>query len=288
MKPPPEADAGASEDRRPRKSLGQHFLNSGRIVNRMIEALGAGPTDTVVEVGPGRGALTHDLAAACGRLILVEKDERFAAEHARRFADDPRVEVHEDDATTFDLADVAPPGAGLLVIGNLPYNAGGPILFNLLRRRDRIARLVLMFQREVAQRLCAPPGDRNHGAVSVLVRTKGDIRLLLDVSPGKFVPPPKVWSSVVLVEPAGADPSASAVADDPAFERFAHAVFAQPRKTVINSLSDGLGRPKETLAPALAAAGIDPAARPSAVTVAQVVALFQNSARFALTCKEQT
>ncbi len=268
-------DADAPFDDRPLKSLGQHFLNSGHVVHRMLEALAAGPDDTVVEIGPGRGALTQDLAAACGRLVLVEKDRRFAALHARRFAGDARVQVREGDAAAFDLAGIAPAGAGLKVIGNLPYNAGGPILFNLLRRRDRVSRMVLMFQREVAQRLCAAPGDRNHGAVSVLVHARAGIRLLFDVAPDKFVPPPKVWSSVVLLEPAGADPAAAAVADSPAFERLAHAVFAQPRKTLLNSLANGLGRPKDELAPALSAAGIDGMARPCTVTVAQVVRLFE-------------
>lgn len=262
-------------DRSPRKSLGQHFLNSGRVVHHMIDALAPGPSDTVVEIGPGRGALTHELAAACGRLVLVEKDERFAAEHARRYAGDPRVQVHEDDATTFDLAGVAPAGAGLRVIGNLPYNAGGPILFNLLRRRAHVARMVLMFQREVALRLCAVPGDRHHGAVSILVRSMAGIRLLFDVSPDKFIPPPKVWSSVVLLDPALADPAAASVADDPSFGAFAHAVFAQPRKTVLNSLADGLGRPKGPLGPALVSAGIDPTSRPALVTLDQVVRLYQ-------------
>ena len=275
MTPHSDPPDPSRDDRRPRKSLGQHFLNSGRVVHHMIDSLAPGPTDTVVEIGPGRGALTHELAAACGRLVLIEKDERFAAEHARRFSEDPRVEVHEDDATTFDLRRVAPAGAGLRIIGNLPYNAGGPILFNLLRRRDRIARMVLMFQREVAQRLCAVPGDRQHGAVSILVRSLAGVRLLFDVSPDKFVPPPKVWSSVVLLDPAGADPSAASTVDDPAFGAFAHAVFAQPRKTVLNSLANGLGRPKDALGPALIEAGIDPASRPAVVTVDQVVRLYQ-------------
>ncbi len=275
MKSQPDPDADTSPDRRPRKSLGQHFLNSGRVVNRMIETLGVGPADTVVEIGPGRGALTHDLAAACGRLVLIEKDQRFAAEHARRFQDDQRVQVHEADATVFDVADVSPAGAGIKVIGNLPYNAGCPILFNLLRRRDRICTMVLMFQREVAQRLCARPGDRNHGAVSMLLSSMAGARLLFDVSPGKFIPPPKVWSSVILVQPGLADPVAMEVADDPAFSTFVHALFAQPRKTVLNSLSDGLATTgREILAPALAEAGIDPTIRPSHLNLAQAFALY--------------
>lgn len=262
-------------DWRPRKSLGQHFLDSGKTVHRIVAALELAPDDIVVEVGPGRGAITGDLVGACGRLILLEKDERFAAEHRRRWADDPRIEVHEGDAAAFDLSAAVPAGLRAKVVGNLPYNAGGQILFHLLSHRDRVERMVLMFQREVAERLVAGAGDRDRGASTILVQARSSVRRLFDVSPTKFRPPPKVWSSVVRVDPDGADPAAAGVADEAFFEQVVHGLFAQPRKTVLNSLADGLARPREGLAPALAAAGIDPGVRPCTLTVARVVDLFR-------------
>jgi 16S rRNA (adenine1518-N6/adenine1519-N6)-dimethyltransferase len=269
-------DDASPPDWRPRKALGQHFLDSGKVVHRIVAALEVAPGDTLVEVGPGRGAITGDLVGTCNRLILLEKDERFVAEHRRRWAGDPRVEVHEGDAAAFDLTAALEAGERVKVVGNLPYNAGGPILFHLLRHRDRIERLVLMFQREVAERLTALPGERERGASSVLVQARSSVRRLFDVSPTKFRPPPKVWSTVVRVDPAGADPAGAGVADEPGFERLVHGLFAQPRKTVLNSLADGLQRQdKEALHAALCTAAIDPGARPCTLTVTQVVALLR-------------
>jgi 16S rRNA (adenine1518-N6/adenine1519-N6)-dimethyltransferase len=258
----------------PRKSLGQVFLASGRVIHRIVAALGHGPDDVVVEIGPGRGALTRELVGTCRRLLLVEKDDVLAAMHRDRHADDPSVAVVHGDATALDLADVLAPGERARVVGNLPYNVGGQILFNLLRRRDRIDRMVLMFQREVAQRLAARPGDRNYGAASALVQLRAAVRPLFDVSPERFHPRPKVWSAVIEVVPLPPDPARDAVVDAPGFERLVHALHAQPRKTVANSLADGLRADKGRCEAWLRAAGIDPGARPATVPAAACLALF--------------
>jgi 16S rRNA (adenine1518-N6/adenine1519-N6)-dimethyltransferase len=250
------------------------FLASGRVIHRIVAALGAGPGDTVVEIGPGRGALTGELAGTCGRLVLVEKDDVLAAVHAERHDGDPTINVVHGDATVLDLDDLLAPGERVRVVGNLPYNVGGPILFNLLRRRDRIDRMVLMFQREVAQRLAARPGDRNHGAVSVLVQLRAATRLLFDVSPEHFRPRPKVWSAVVEVVPLDLPPERAAVVESPAFARVVHALHAQPRKTVVNSLADGLRQDKARCEAWLRDAGIAPGARPATVPAEACLTLF--------------
>jgi 16S rRNA (adenine1518-N6/adenine1519-N6)-dimethyltransferase len=273
-RPPPAA---------PKRSLGQVFLNSESVVRRIARALDAGPDDTVIEVGPGRGAMTGVLAASCGRLVLIEKDSDLAVRLAERFAADARVRVIEADATSLDLDEAVPDdGRPLRVAGNLPYNAGGPILFNLLRRCSRVRRMVLMFQREVAVRIAARPGDREHGALAVMVQARAMADRLFDVSPSRFVPQPRVWSAVVRIDPRPLDHPAAAGVDDPAFERLVHALFAQPRKTVVNSLADGLGVAKEDAAGWLAAAGIDATIRPALVTTTQALDLFAAWKRDAL------
>ena len=257
----------------PRRSLGQVFLASGRVIHRIVAALGHSPDDVVVEIGPGRGALTCELVGTCRRLVLVEKDDVLAAIHRDRHADDPTLSVVHGDATVLDLADVLAPGERACVVGNLPYNVGGQILFNLLRRRDRIDRMVLMFQREVAQRLVARPGDRNYGAASALVQLRAAVQPLFDGSPERFHPRPKVWSAVIKVVPLPPAPARDAMVDDPRFERLVHALHAQPRKTVANSLADGLRTDKGRCEAWLRAAGIDPGARPSTVPAAACLAL---------------
>ena len=259
----------------PKRSLGQVFLNSQGVVAKIGRALGATPADHVIEIGPGRGAMTSTLAASCGRLTLIEKDSELAEALRERFAGDPRVTIVEADATTVDLGPlVEGDAAPARVAGNLPYNAGGPILFNLLRQRRHVGRLVLMFQKEVAHRIAARPGDRDYGALSLHVQVCARADLLFDVPPKKFVPPPKVWSAVVRLEPFVMDHPAAAAIDDPRFERLVHALHAQPRKTVLNSLADGLPAEKAAAGALLDAAGIDPATRPSCVAPRQAMDLW--------------
>ncbi|MBP7126026.1 ribosomal RNA small subunit methyltransferase A [Myxococcota bacterium] len=255
--PPPER-------RTARKELGQHFLTHERDARRIVEALDPRPGDTVLEIGPGPGALTRHLVPRCGRLLLLEKDPRFVADLRDRYGDSPRVEVIEGDATEPDLARWLSPG--IRVVGNLPYNAGTAILMNLLESRDRLARVVVMLQQEVAERLVAAPGSRARGSLSLRVQARAGVALRFRVPPGHFVPPPAVWSAVVVLDPAGADPEAAEAASRPSFDALAQALFAQPRKTVVNSLADGTRLPRERIAEALARVPIDPGIRPSMVT----------------------
>lgn len=254
-----------------KKSLGQHFLNSGRTVNRIVDALGLEPGTIVCEIGPGRGALTRELSARQAALVLVEMDSELIPLLRDSY---PDARVVEADAAAIDTGTLVPAGKRAVVVGNLPYNAGGRILFNLLTGPAHFERLVLMFQKEVAVRFCAAPGDREFGASSLLVSLLAETRYLFDVAPGKFIPPPKVMSGVVLFEPRVL---ATDEADltGAAFSSFVHSVFAQPRKTVANSMMNGLKLDRRAVEALLAAAGADPGCRPNCVTPAQALTMFR-------------
>ncbi len=259
-----------------RQRLGQHFLRDASVAARVVAALRAGPSDTVVEVGPGRGALTTHLAGRCGRLVLVERDPDLARGLRDRLAGRGEITVVEDDAARVDLAAFLPT-TGALVLGNLPYEASTAILANLLRVRRRIARMVLMFQREVAERIAAPPGTREHGALSVLVQARCRVEPLMDVGPERFSPPPRVWSRVLRLTPLPPDHPFADAADAPSFEDLVHALHAHPRKTVLNSLSPGLGLSRSATLALLDQARVDPLLRPSHVPLDQVVSLWRAS-----------
>lgn len=257
-----------------RQRLGQHFLRDASAAARLVAALRSGPADTVVEIGPGRGALTTHLVGRCARLILVERDLDLARGLRERFAGRDEVLVVEDDAARVDFARLLP-SSGALVIGNLPYEASTAILANLLRARRLVARMVLMFQREVAACLAAPPGARGHGALSVLVQVRCRVEPLMDVGPERFFPPPRVWSRVLRLTPLPADHPFADAADDPSFDDLAHALHAHPRKTVLNSLSSGLGLSRPATLALLDGARVDPTRRPSHVPLDQVVSLWR-------------
>lgn len=241
------------------------------MATRIVRACKLRPDDRVLEVGPGRGALTRLLTNRCGQLVLVEKDSVLAADLVERYRSSPEVRVLEGDAATLDLGDVLPPGSDAVALGNLPYNAAGPILFNLLGHRRGIRRMVLMFQREVARRLVASPGDREYGALSLLVQAQSHVESLFDVAPDRFRPVPRVWSAVVRLDPRERDRTPM----DPGFSRFVHALHARPRKTLRNSLAEGLGVTTVVSVELLRTAGVDPGVRPCQVTPEQAGSLWE-------------
>lgn len=266
-------DAG-NESTRPRrkKSLGQHFLNSGRIINRIVAAADPGEDSTVLEIGPGRGALTRELAGRAGRLVLVEMDHELVLVLQDFF---PDAEVIEADATKLELTDQFFVDEKVIAVGNLPYNAGGRILFNLLMSDVSFVRLVFMFQKEVALRFSALPGERNFGAASLLLSLLSDVHYLFDVAPSKFVPPPRVTSGVVCFVPRVPEPGTEFV-HTPEFFTFVHDIFAQPRKTVANSMMNGLSIGREQAEKLLEGAGTDPGIRPQKITPADAVAMYKS------------
>lgn len=245
------------------KGFGQNFLVDDAALRAIVGAAGLRPGDTVFEVGPGLGVLTRALAAAGAEILSVELDTRLMPLLAetledlteRRGAGSVRL-VH-GDATTFDLSTL--PAGGALV-ANLPYNVATAVLTRALASR-RFRRLVFLVQREVAERLVAAPSAPAYGALSLLVAHYGKARIVRDVPPGAFWPPPKVTSSVVRIDVD------EAAAPDPALFGLIHEAFAHRRKTLLRNLVYA-GYDKDAAAATLAELGLDPRVRAEALDLA--------------------
>jgi 16S rRNA (adenine1518-N6/adenine1519-N6)-dimethyltransferase len=256
-----------------RKSLGQHFLNDRRILERIADALELHGTETVVEIGPGRGGLTDVLAARAGRLIAIEIDRALAALLRERFAKVPTVSIVESDVLDVQLGDVA--GGPFRLVGNVPYYITTPILFHALER-PRPERAVYLVQREVADRIVAAPGSKEYGALSINVQSVANAKVLFRVAPGSFQPPPKVESAVVRVDPRG-DP-VLAPHEETAFRQFVQDVFGMRRKQLQRILRTLCGTPADEVDAAIRSCGIEPSARPETVEPSGFAALFRATA----------
>jgi 16S rRNA (adenine1518-N6/adenine1519-N6)-dimethyltransferase len=252
-----------------RRALGQHFLRDAAVARAIVDLAGPTAADLVVEIGPGQGALTGLLAARAGRVLALELDPALVAALRARL---PGVEVVEADARRWDYAALdRPPGGRTLVVGNLPYSAGKPILAALVAAHAALDRLVLMLQREVAERVAAAPGGRVYGALSVLTQLHWDVRVALRVAPGAFRPPPRVESAVLALasRPAPRAP----VDDEPRFAAVVRAAFGRRRKTLANALAAGLGLPLGVVREAATRCGIDPGRRAETLTIEEFAAL---------------
>ena len=253
--------------RRPRKRLGQHFLVDTNIARRIVDLAALDGTQRVVEIGPGLGALTEFVVARAREIWLVEVDTMLAARLRDAYASAPHVHVVEADVLQVDWVQLLGPGDPAVVIANLPYNIGTAVLAALLLQGRCFSRMVLMLQREVAQRLRAQPGSRTYGALSVHTQFAADVRAGFRVRPGAFLPPPKVESEVVIIEPSHAPPTG--VADSARFHRLVTAVFSQRRKQLVNSVRSLCHEPLRVLTEA----GIDPSRRPETLTLEEFAAL---------------
>jgi 16S rRNA (adenine1518-N6/adenine1519-N6)-dimethyltransferase len=183
---------------RPRKRFGQHFLVDDGVTARIVAAVQPRPGETLVEIGPGLGALTQPLLERAGALTVVELDRDLAA----RLARNPRLTVIQADALDIDFAALAAAaGTPLRLVGNLPYNISTPLLFHLLGAADRLADLHFMLQKEVVDRMAAEPGGKDYGRLSVMLQWRCHIEALFDVPPTAFDPPPRVESAVVRLVP---------------------------------------------------------------------------------------
>jgi 16S rRNA (adenine1518-N6/adenine1519-N6)-dimethyltransferase len=235
-------------DVRPAQRLGQHFLADANITRRIVDEAGVGPGDKVVEIGAGTGTLTRALVASGAYVVAYEVDERLRPileETVGRAA-----EVRFEDVTRIDLGSALADGPWVMV-ANLPYNVGTPLVIEVLRSVPGIVRLVVMVQREVADRFVAHPGDAAYGLPSVVAALHSKARLVMRVPPQVFYPAPKVDSAVVVMDRAPADPSAERAVE------LARAAFSQRRKMLRSSLASVMDDPVT----ALTAAGIDPTAR---------------------------
>jgi len=285
---------------RARKRFGQHFLHDPNVLGRIASAISPRPGDHIVEIGPGRGALTHALleewlelagddAANANQprqvesttpngidasatpeprpsLDLIEIDRDLVPRLRSEFSGNPRIAVHEADALDFDFARLARERGGRLrVVGNLPYNISTPLLFHLLDSAAVIDDLHIMLQREVVERIAAHPGSGDYGRLTVMLAPWVRAESLFDVGPGAFQPPPKVWSAVVrltvLREPA--------FTVSPHFGAVVSAAFSHRRKTIRNALRDVV-TPEQ-----IAACDVDLGCRPETLSPASFNRLAQ-------------
>jgi 16S rRNA (adenine1518-N6/adenine1519-N6)-dimethyltransferase len=257
---------------RAKPKLGQNFLADIQAAQRIVAALGEIIGRTVVEIGPGRGAITGALAARAGHVVAVELDGELAAGLREHF-DPGRVTVVEDDVLRFDFAaEAAKAGSRLRVAGNLPYAITSPILLKLAASHAALDMAVLMVQREVAERIAAPPGSRDYGLLSLTMQMYGPVEQLFTLPPSSFSPPPKVHSTVFRwrFAPRFAELGVA----EAEFLRFLRQVFAQKRKTLANNLR-AAGMAPEAVTGALADAGIDLLARAEAVPIEAFAGLWR-------------
>jgi len=254
---------------RPSKALGQHFLHDLKIVRRMADLVGLTREDLVIEIGPGLGVLTQELAARAGKVIAIELDTRLVGYLREQFRDST-VEVVHGDALTADYTALTR-GKPYVVAANLPYSVATAIIGRLLTVEHPPERLIVMVQREVAERLVARAPDAT--ALSVLAQFHTAARIAFRVGAGAFVPPPKVESAVLVLERR---PEAPLPREEwSRFFRVVHAGFAQRRKRLANALAAGLGIPKDDAEAALCAAGIDPSRRAETLQLEEWLALYR-------------
>jgi 16S rRNA (adenine1518-N6/adenine1519-N6)-dimethyltransferase len=252
---------------RPRKSLGQHFLKDPHFLRRIAAAARLAPDDQVIEIGPGLGHLTDELATRTKRLIVIELDDRLIRPLREAYAGTPNVEVVHGDALTFDYR--ALPGSWK-VVANLPYYVATPLIQRLIEQRTAFTLLTLMLQKEVAERIAAAPGGKEYGFLSVLVQYHAVPRIEFLVPPGAFTPRPKVDSAVITLMVR--ERPAVIAASETLFRQVLTAAFGQRRKTLRNALGP-LGLPREVLETAARAAAVDLGRRAETLSVDEFVRL---------------
>ena len=218
----------------PSKRLGQNFLTDQRIINRIVAALELQSDETILEIGPGRGALTAPLLEQAGSLVAIEFDRNLIPLLTERFSSRKNFKLVQSDALVTDVCEVIRPATQARVVANLPYNVATAILQRLIEQRHCISEMVLMLQKEVVERITADPGSGERGYLSVFVQTYCETEKLFDVAPSSFRPAPKVWSSVLrlILRPR----PAADVRNEELLWRIVSAGFAQRRKTILNNL----------------------------------------------------
>jgi len=254
-----------------RKRFGQHFLHDGGVIRRIIDGIDPKPADRVVEIGPGQGALTWILLQKLGSLDVIEIDRDLA----RGLQSDERgagkLRVHLQDALRTDFTALRGEGPPLRIVGNLPYNISTPLMFHLLEHRAAIVDMHFMLQKEVVDRIVAPPGGKDYGRLTVMLAIYAEATRLFEVGRGAFRPPPKVTSAILKlvpsVEPRFEALKALGEAGNRALKLLVNAAFSHRRKTLRNGLRDFLD------AGDIEACGIDPSLRPEVLAPAQFVQL---------------
>jgi 16S rRNA (adenine1518-N6/adenine1519-N6)-dimethyltransferase len=242
----------------PRKRFGQHFLHDRNVIGKILLAVAPQAGDTLVEIGPGLGALTLPLLERCGWLTAVELDRDVIPKLEVAAAGHGELHVIQGDALKTDFRTHAPPGGKIRLVGNLPYNISTPLLFHLLDQSDTIADMHFMLQKEVVQRMAAPPGGKDYGRLTVMLAARCRVEPLFSIGAGAFTPPPKVESAFVRLTPHPAPPFE--ITDMARFNQLVTQAFGKRRKTLRNALGGVVD------AAAIRAAGLDPKARPETLS----------------------
>ncbi len=252
----------------PRKRFGQHFLHAAHIIERLVATIRPGVDEHIIEIGPGEGALTGPLLETGTRLTVIELDRDLAGVLPERLGFPERLEVIQADVLKVDLAAVA--GGPARVVGNLPYNISTPIMFHLFKWRDVITDMHFMLQKEVVDRLVAPPGTKQYGRLSVMASFHCRMERLFSVPPDAFRPPPKVDSAIIRMRPKALDKET--LARLPQLEEVVRRAFGQRRKTLRNALKGLLDES------AIKSAGVDPAARAETISLQGFIDLADQAA----------
>jgi len=250
---------------RPRKRFGQHFLHDPVVISKIVDAVNPRPGDLLIEIGPGLGAITVPLLERVGCLHVVELDRDLAEALRRHCSGLGELIIHHADALSFDFSGLALPGTRVRLVGNLPYNISTPLLFHLLEQRDAIEDMHFMLQREVVERMCAEPGTKQYGRLTVMLAASCRVQSLFSVGPGAFRPPPRVQSAVVRLLPWRSPPFE--MGDPGAFAMLVRQAFSMRRKTLKNALRGRLSEAD------IEAAGIDPGCRAETLEPAAFAAL---------------
>jgi 16S rRNA (adenine1518-N6/adenine1519-N6)-dimethyltransferase len=251
------------------KRLGQHFLTDRSVLQSIVDAVEPAPGDTIVESGPGRGVLTDELAKYDNTVIAIEIDHLLSENLSARFASS-NVRIVEGDVLKTDIASIVEPP--FIVVGNVPYYITTPILFHVLQR-PLPKRIVLLVQREVAERIIAAPSSREYGALSVNVQAAAAAQIVRNVPPGAFNPPPKVDSAVLSIVPRS-DPLVSDAEAD-RFRGFVQGIFGMRRKQIANLIRSVANVDAAQAARILEHVGIDPRARPETLSPQDFVKLMR-------------
>ena len=251
--------------RHAKKRYGQHFLHDPGTIDRIVEAIGPRPGERIIEIGPGRGAITAPILERTGAIDVIEIDSDVVPELQARCAGRGELRIHLADALEFDLRALRGDGTRLRLIGNLPYYISTPLLFHFIEQLDAIVDMHFMLQREVVARMAARPDTDDYGRLTVTLAPHVAVQPLFDIRPGAFQPPPQVVSTFFALRPHGQAPFDTGAPG--AFARVVAAAFGKRRKTLRNALR-GLLEPGQ-----IAAAGVDPGARAETLTPAQFGAL---------------
>ncbi|MCX5686347.1 MAG: 16S rRNA (adenine(1518)-N(6)/adenine(1519)-N(6))-dimethyltransferase RsmA [Candidatus Omnitrophica bacterium] len=257
----------------PLKRLGENYLIDGNIKDKIIRECRLSKSDSVLEIGPGLGALTMDLAASAGRVFAVEIDKKaYAILNELAGGDYPNLEIFNEDILKFDLEEIAS-GGRIKVVANLPYYITTPVIEYLINNRRLLESAVIMIQKEVASRLLAGPGTKDYSSISCFVRYFTRPEYIYTVKRASFFPSPDVDSSILRL--TFLDKPSVSVNDEEKFFKIVRGAFNQRRKSIINSLAriEVLDMPKEKLSAILNSIGIDPAARPETLNLTRFAAI---------------